>query len=78
MHEPSVDQYLQSHICTVLDWPAPGVQFRDIKPLFRGPKVFRLLIDAFVHRYMDRALRLDVVGVMMPAALSWERCWPMN
>ena len=53
--------YLKSHIRTVPDWPAPGVQFRDITPLLQDPKVFRVLIDAFVHRYMDKALRPDVV-----------------
>ncbi len=40
-----------------LDWPAPGAQFRDITPLLQDPKVFRILIDAFVHRYMDPDMR---------------------
>jgi len=44
---------LRDHIRTVPDWPAPGVQFRDITPLLQDAKVFRVLIDAFVHRYMD-------------------------
>ncbi|TSE32851.1 adenine phosphoribosyltransferase [Tepidimonas taiwanensis] len=54
--------YLRSHIRTVPDWPAPGVQFRDITPLLQDPKVFRVLIDTFVHRYMDRDKRPDVVA----------------
>ena len=54
--------YLKSHIRTVPDWPAPGVQFRDITPLLQDPKVFRVLIDTFVHRYMDPALRPTVVA----------------
>ena len=58
----SVTDYLRDHIRTVPDWPAPGVQFRDITPLLQDPKVFRVLIDAFVHRYMDSALRPDVVA----------------
>jgi len=29
------------------------VPFRDITPLLQDPKLFRVLIDAFVHRYMD-------------------------
>jgi adenine phosphoribosyltransferase len=70
--------YLRSHIRTVSDWPAPGVQFRDITPLLQDPKVFRVLIDAFVHRYMDRALRPDVVagldarGFIIGAVLAYE------
>jgi adenine phosphoribosyltransferase len=31
----SVNQYLRDHIRTVPDWPAPGVQFRDITPLLQ-------------------------------------------
>jgi len=63
----------------VPDWPAPGVQFRDITPLLQDPKVFRVLIDAFVHRYMDRALRPDIVagvesrGFILAAAMAERR-----
>lgn len=62
MHSLSVSEYLRQHIRTVPDWPAPGVQFRDITPLLQNPQVFRVLIDAFVHRYMDGRLRPDVVA----------------
>jgi adenine phosphoribosyltransferase len=80
-HSPTAfdtSQYLRDHIRTVRDWPAPGVQFRDITPLLQDPKVFRVLIDAFVHRYMDRALRPDVVagldarGFIIGAVLAYE------
>jgi adenine phosphoribosyltransferase len=70
--------YLKSHIRTVPDWPAPGVQFRDITPLLQDPKVFRVLIDAFVHRYMDPALRptvvagLDARGFIIGSVLAYE------
>lgn len=70
--------YLRSHIRTVADWPAPGVQFRDITPLLQDPRVFRVLIDAFVHRYMDPALRPDVVagldarGFILGAVVAYE------
>jgi adenine phosphoribosyltransferase len=62
MQHLSVNQYLRNHIRTVPDWPAPGVQFRDITPLLQDAKVFRVLIDAFVHRYMDTNMRPDVVA----------------
>jgi adenine phosphoribosyltransferase len=62
MQHLSVNQYLRNHIRTVPDWPAPGVQFRDITPLLQDAKVFRVLIDAFVHRYMDANMRPDVVA----------------
>jgi adenine phosphoribosyltransferase len=74
----SVNQYLREHIRTVPDWPAPGVQFRDITPLLQDAKVFRVLIDAFVHRYMDPERRPDVVagldarGFILGAVVAYE------
>ena len=38
MQSFSVNQYLRQHIRTVPDWPAPGVQFRDITPLLQDPQ----------------------------------------
>ena len=40
LNHQTISQYLKSHIRTVPDWPAPGVQFRDITPLLQNPKVF--------------------------------------
>ena len=78
MQNLSVNQYLKNHIRTVPDWPAPGVQFRDITPLLQDAKVFRVLIDAFVHRYMDPSMRPDVVagldarGFILGAVIAYE------
>ena len=78
MQHFSVNQYLRENIRTVPDWPAPGVQFRDITPLLQEAKVFRVLIDAFVHRYMDAAMRPDVVsgldarGFILGAVVAYE------
>ena len=74
----NINDYLRQYIRTVANWPAPGVQFRDITPLLQNPKVFRVLIDAFVHRYMDSALRPDVVagldarGFILGAVVAYE------
>ena len=74
----NVHRFLKDHIRTVPDWPAPGVQFRDITPLLQDPRVFRVLIDAFVHRYMDPALRPDVVagldarGFILVSVVAYE------
>jgi len=78
MQNISINQYLRDHIRTVPDWPAPGVQFRDITPLLQDAKVFRVLIDAFVHRYMDTGMRPDVVagldarGFILGAVVAYE------
>lgn len=74
----NVSDFLREHIRTVPDWPSAGVQFRDITPLLQNPQVFRVLIDAFVHRYMDPELRPDVVagldarGFIIGAVVAYE------
>jgi len=74
----NVHDFLRQHIRTVPDWPAPGVQFRDITPLLQDPCVFRVLIDAFVHRYMAPGLRPDVVagldarGFILGSVVAYE------
>ncbi len=78
MHSLSINQYLRNHIRTVPDWPAPGVHFRDITPLLQDAKVFRVLIDAFVHRYMDAHKRPDMVagldarGFILGSVIAYE------
>lgn len=78
MQNLSISEYLRDHIRTVPDWPTPGVQFRDITPLLQQAKVFRVLVDAFVHRYMDPDLRPDVVagldarGFILGAVVAYE------
>ena len=78
MHDKSINQYLRDHIRTVPDWPAPGVQFRDITPLLQDAKVFQVLINAFVHRYTDAQMRPDVVagldarGFILGSVIAYE------
>jgi len=67
---------IRSHIRTVPDWPAPGVQFRDITPLLSNPRVFRVLIDQFVHRYFDTRpsaiAGLDARGFIIGSVVAYE------
>src|SRR5881392_3034739 len=71
-----VTDYLCERIRTVPDWPQPGVMFRDITPLLQDPKSLRVLIDVFVHRYMDARLDLvagiDARGFILGAILAYE------
>ena len=67
---------IRDTIRTVPDWPAPGVQFRDITPLLQNPRVFRVLIDQFVHRYFglraDAVAGLDARGFIIGSVLAYE------
>ena len=68
--------YIKRHIRTVPDWPEPGVKFRDITPLLSNPRTLRVLIDLFVHRYMDSRLDLvagiDARGFILGAIVAYE------
>ncbi len=76
MKPEDVSGYLKSQIRTVPDWPAPGVQFRDITPLLQDPKVFRVLIDAFVDRYRGRQIDvvagLDARGFILGSVVAYQ------
>jgi adenine phosphoribosyltransferase len=69
-------EFIKQHIRTVHDWPEAGVQFRDITPLLQNPKVFRVLIDEFVHRYFDVRPNviagLDARGFIIGSVLAYE------
>jgi adenine phosphoribosyltransferase len=75
-HSLPLADYLRRHIRTVPDWPEPGVQFRDITPLLQNPRVFRVLIDAFVHRYFDvkpdAIAGLDARGFIIGSVVAYE------
>ncbi|NBA96180.1 adenine phosphoribosyltransferase [Pseudomonas sp. R5(2019)] len=44
---------IKSLIRPVLDFPKPGVIFRDITPLFQSPRALRLVADSFIQRYVE-------------------------
>ena len=75
-HQHAGDDEIRRHIRTVPDWPATGVQFRDITPLLSTPRIFRVLIDAFVHRYFDvrpaAIAGLDARGFIIGSVLAYE------
>ena len=72
----NVSRYLRDRIRTVPDWPQAGVMFRDITPLLQDPKTLRVLIDVFVHRYMDQRLDLvagiDARGFILGSIIAYE------
>lgn len=63
------------YIRTVPDWPQSGVQFRDITTLLSDKKIFRQLIDAFVHRYIDAdfdvIVGVDARGFILGAPIAY-------
>jgi len=67
---------IKQAVRTVENWPEDGVMFRDIMPLLQNPKIFRKLIDSFVHRYQGQAIdavaAIDARGFILGAPLAYE------
>ena len=58
----SVTELLRSRVVDVLDFPTPGIVFKDISPLLADPVAFVAAVDAVVAAASD--LRIDkVVGI---------------
>ncbi len=76
MNKPFYADYIRERIRTVPDWPQSGIQFRDITPLLQDKKTFRVLVDVFVHRYMDQGLNyvagVDARGFILGAVVAYE------
>lgn len=67
---------VKNAIRTVPNWPQPGVMFRDITTVLQDRRVFRILIDAFVHRYHNESVTavvgVDARGFIVGAPLAYE------
>lgn len=66
---------IESYIRTMIDFPKPGIVFRDFTPLLANGPAFRALIDQLKQRYEDKAI--DVVvgiearGFVLASALAY-------
>ena len=67
---------LKSNVRTVVDWPEPGVRFRDVTPLFEKPLCFKTIVDAFCQYYqnlaVDRIAGVDARGFVFGGAVAHQ------
>jgi adenine phosphoribosyltransferase len=72
---------IKTRIRTVRDWPKPGVNFRDIAPLFYDPAAFRATIadlaDFARQRTAQRLAAIDARGFILGGALARELDLPL-
>jgi adenine phosphoribosyltransferase len=72
----NVGAFIASKVRTVPNWPIEGVMFRDITPLLSDKKVFHILIDCFVQRYLDHQLNsvagIDARGFILGSVIAHE------
>lgn len=77
-----VDEFLvKSHLPIIKDWPKPGVNFRDITPLFCNPRAARHITDELVLRYMDSDIThiaaLEARGFLLGSNLAYALNKPL-
>lgn len=68
----SVD--LASHIRDIVDFPEPGVVFKDITPLLADPAALSATVEAlttpFVDRGIDRVVGIEARGFILAAPVA--------
>ena len=61
MDKQALELELQQVIKTVVDYPKPGIIFRDVTSLMQDGPSFKKVIDAFCHFYADKGIT-KIVG----------------
>ena len=72
---------IKSLIRPVVDFPKPGVIFRDITPLFQSPRALRLVADTFAQRYVEAEFShigaMDARGFLIGSIIAYQLNKPL-
>jgi len=72
--DPDAIRILRAALRTVPDFPKPGIQFIDITPILRDPRLFGLAIDLFCKRYenlgLEAVVAVDARGFIFGGAIA--------
>ena len=75
------DFNLKPLIRPVLDFPKPGVIFRDITPLYQSPRAMRVIADTFIERYVEAEFShigaMDARGFLIGSVLAHQLNKPL-
>ena len=68
--------WLKNHIAEVPDYPRPGVDFKDITPLFADPDAFRFAVDALADHVagdqVDLVVGIEARGFVTAAPVAYR------
>ncbi len=68
--------YLEQHIRTVMDFPKPGIGFKDITTLLKNGTAFRQSIDRLASKFnaenVDKILGIESRGFIFASALAYK------
>ncbi len=67
---------LKKCVRSIVDWPIPGVIFRDLTTLMKDPEALRESCDIFYERYrgreIDKIVGIDARGFVFGAVLAYK------
>jgi adenine phosphoribosyltransferase len=67
--------YLREHVRDVLDYPKPGIVFKDITPLLGHADAFRATVDALAEPYaatrVDKVIGIEARGFVFAAPVAY-------
>ena len=73
---PDGIQQLRDAVRDVPDFPKAGIIFKDITPILKDGKLYRLAIDAFLERCrtmeIDKIVGIDARGFLFGSAVAYE------
>ncbi len=65
---------LKSAVRDVVDFPEPGIVFKDITPILACPKLFELAVDKMIEKLgfekVDKVVGIDARGFIFGAAIA--------
>lgn len=72
---------IKTLIRPVMDYPKPGVVFRDITPLLQSPRALRMVADSFIQRYVEAEFShigaVDARGFLIGSIMAYELNKPL-
>jgi adenine phosphoribosyltransferase len=68
-------QYLRDHVRDIIDFPKPGIVFKDITPILGDRVAFRRTVDLLAERFLgqriDKVVSVESRGFIFGSALAY-------
>ena len=67
---------LEAYIRNIPDFPEPGVQFKDLTPLIKEPKILKYAIKKLIEPFLDKKISavagMEARGFIFGTLAAWE------
>ena len=67
-----LDQYIRN----IPDFPEPGIQFKDITPLIKEPRILKMSVKKLIEPFIDQKLTavagMEARGFIFGSLAAWE------